>query len=358
MASGCYVGALRWDAWYSAASGEPAVQTARTLSHPSHTSRAPIHLIEGTNGRITFDLTTAQLQAALDAECIAAQAGGLSYWAFLMYGSASTGYIRPDLNTGMMAGLKYYRTSAENTRIKWCLMQQADLMGTTGNYAAAVTEMVGWMLESNYQRVLTNRPLMYIYGLTTGIATRWAGNNANFKVMLDAVRAGVIAGGAGDPYIVGMEGTDTTIATAIGCDAISNYISTIPAGPAAYTALDTSARAYWATLLATGKKVVPIVMCGWNPAPRQDRPQTWNAASADYRPHIGTNTHITLPTTTELATHFQAAVDYVNAHPTECNSKAIIAYAWNEHDEGGWLGKTVGDPTGARLTAIQPVIAF
>lgn len=356
MPSNCIVGATRWDAWYFEVTDSPAVQTARALSPASYRSRAPKHALVA-NNRVRFSGVTGDVQAAIDAECIAAEAGALDYWAFLMYGGAATGYIRPDLNEPMMAGLKAYRTSPEKNRVKWCLMQQGDLMGTTGNYAGAVTEMVGWMLESNYQRVLTNRPLMYIYGLGGGITSRWAGSTANFKVMLDAVRAGVISGGAGDPYIVSMDGTSTANAIAVGCNAITSYIGTIPTGvPSSYATLDTTTRAYWATLAATGQKVVPIAMCGWNQAPRQERPQTWNAATA--RPYIKIDGNVTLPTNAELTTHFQAAVDYVNTgNPTACESKAILAYAWNEHDEGGWLAPTIGDPTGTRLAAIAPVIA-
>ena len=27
----------------------------------------------------------------------------------------------------------------------------------------------------------------------------------------------------------------------------------------------------------------------------------------------------------------------VHAHPDICETQVIIIYAWNEHDEGGWL---------------------
>jgi hypothetical protein len=31
---------------------------------------------------------------------------------------------------------------------------------------------------------------------------------------------------------------------------------------------------------------------------------------------------------------------FVRQHPTLCPANTVIVYAWNEHDEGGWLCPT------------------
>ncbi len=355
MPSNCIVGATRWDGWYSGDAGSVTDGNMLQLSLPAHRARAPLHATL-TNNRLRVAGGDPAVLTAINAECIAAQAGGLKYWPFLMYGSAATTYNAPDLDEPrkLMAGLKAYRASPENTRIKWCMMQQGDLMGGIYvPYATVVTQMTAWMLESNYQRVLTNRPVLYIYDIDTGIASRYSGSTANFTVMLDALRAAVIAGGAGDPYVVGMNST-TAACIAVGCDAISNYIGRIPAGvPATFASLTAASLSYWAELAATGLDVVPIVMTGWNTTPRIERP----GGGASYRPRIGTLAQVVLPTNVELAAAFQAAVDYVDANPSLCPARLINSYAWNEHSEGGWLNPTIGDPSGTRLAAIAPVIA-
>jgi hypothetical protein len=37
-------------------------------------------------------------------------------------------------------------------------------------------------------------------------------------------------------------------------------------------------------------------------------------------------------------------MDFVAAHPKDCEAQAIIMYSWNEHSEGGGLCPTMGKP--------------
>jgi len=49
----------------------------------------------------------------------------------------------------------------------------------------------------------------------------------------------------------------------------------------------------------------------------------------------------------------------VHAHPDICETQVIIIYAWNEHDEGGWLVVTwqkEGSADNRRLEAIWSVL--
>jgi hypothetical protein len=45
-------------------------------------------------------------------------------------------------------------------------------------------------------------------------------------------------------------------------------------------------------------------------------------------------------------------VKWVKTHPDSAPSKAILIYAWNENDEGGWLVPTRGDGE-SRLQALS-----
>jgi len=48
-------------------------------------------------------------------------------------------------------------------------------------------------------------------------------------------------------------------------------------------------------------------------------------------------------------------LDWLVAYPEAAEPNAVLIYAWNEFDEGGWLAPTLGDGT-ARLDAIAKVL--
>jgi hypothetical protein len=340
MASGKLFGAIRWDFWYSMVGA--CLSTARNLGNSLYRSRAPFFTTEVSSNNILF----APTQAHMDAEINFAVQGGLSYWAFLLYSRV----YQPE----GMQGYDLYQSSAIKNNIKWCQIRWTGLWGQTGNFATEVAEAVAMCQQSNYQKVLSGRPLVYVYYDQKELTNRWT-NDANFKVALDAFRAACISAGLANPYIVLMWGAGST-KTALGADALSNYNSTIPAvvNPT-YGALDTQAQGYWEELRVSGGKVVPICMAGWNKTPRIDRPVPWDSGQ---RPFFRANMTVTPPTNAELTSHLAAAVAYMNANPSACESNAALIYAWNEFDEGGWLCPTLGDPTGSRLNAIKSTIEF
>lgn len=345
--------AIRWDAYYSAAVGAPAVATLAGLSDPDYQSRAPFFATQRGTGLLRYDYT----QATMDQEITAALAGNVKCWAFLRY------ITREVSEPGMENGLALYQSSTNRGAMKWASMDQSNTLGSTGAYATQVARLVAEMGQAHYQTVGANRPLFFLYNLASDLAARWGGSNANLKTALDAIRSGAIAAGRGNPYIVLVNSGATssaTIKTALGCDAISDYAGPVPDTlGAAYSTLDTAVQAYWAAYAALAE-TVPICTLGWSRAPRIQRPVPWERTSQ--RPYFGLRRSF-LPTSSELAAHVQAAVAFVDAHPTECPERVILAYAWNEHDEGGWLCPTRGDPPtgpqpgGARLAALAPVLA-
>ena len=50
--------------------------------------------------------------------------------------------------------------------------------------------------------------------------------------------------------------------------------------------------------------------------------------------------YIAPPSGNELAQHFQAAFQFVRNNRSLCPERLVLAYAWDEYDEGGWLGPT------------------
>jgi hypothetical protein len=345
MASTCHFGAIRWDAWY--ADTGPAVSTRRSLGPTQYQDRAPFFsTILSTN-----DIAYAPTEATMTQEINAAVAGGLSYWAFLLYDRA---YADKD----MMAGYDLFQANPNKSLMKWCQIRNTDMWGSTGNYATQVAEALAMCQQTNYMKVDTTRPLVYIYGATA--SSNFGGSDVNFKAAIDAFRAACTGAGLGDPYIVVLGGAASAghaAKTAWGCNAISNYISSFAydACPSTYLKLDTDAQAFWASCAATGSETVPICMLGWDSSPRKKRPVTW---APTQRPYNYAVRNFAKATNGELVTHLTAAVDYIDANAVACPQRVALMYAWNEFDEGGWLCPTIGDPTGSRLTAIKSVIEF
>ena len=61
----------------------------------------------------------------------------------------------------------------------------------------------------------------------------------------------------------------------------------------------------------------------------------------------------------ELAAHVRAALEWTKANRDLNPANAVIIYAWNEHDEGGWLQPTLGadgKPNNARIKALEQVL--
>jgi hypothetical protein len=336
-------GAIRWDAWYAEAA--PAADARRSLSPAAFQYRAPWfanvypadNLIDLAGGR----------QVVMDLEIQYAAAAGLSYWAFDQYSPASTSV--------MMNAWRLYQNSSYNNTLNWCMLAVSDsLFGSTGNYTTQINQYVAWFQQTNYQKVLSNRPLLYLFFTTL---TSFGGLSANFAAMISDLRTACTNAGLGSPYIVVMNGNGPVTMSAIGADAKSGYIGPIPTGAGMpYAGLASSVQAWWPTLAASAS-MIPIAQFGWDVRPRIQNPPSWEL------PY--TNTSWTAPgTVAQLASHLQAAVNFVKANPAACPANAIIIYSWTECDEGGGsLIPTIGDPpTGpppalnGLLSKLQPIL--
>lgn len=340
-------GAIRWDAWYSQI-GAP-LGTRRALSAPLYQFRAPFFSVRKSARNIVFQAT----QDTMDQEILFAKNNGLHHWAFLHYGGIDL--AQPYYNREMMRGWDLYQTSTIRSQMPYCWMMGND---TLANYSQTLSK---WqqqadlivdqhMSRADYAKVLTNRPLLYIYWASDSYVTSWwQGNIANMKTCLDYIRNRAVNAGLGNPYIVVTRFTSDTIRADLGADATTGYISRIPGGlDKTYASLDLEARATWAEQVSKSPEAVPICMMGWNTNPR--------VARGDNRPYFGLRRVHAVATNAELATHLQACVDFINANPVKCAARTALIYAWNENDEGGWLVPTLGDPTGTRLQTLRTIM--
>lgn len=323
------LGAIRWDAQWSRAAGAPALVEEQTLSQPDWQHMAAPHAVNVRADRIQWDVT----QARMDTEIGYANALGANfYWAFLMY---STGLADAPTSVGMDGALDLYISSSAKGTLKWCMIQQPANMGSTGDFTDEVTTMTALMVRSDYKRVLTDRPLLYIYAPSAAVGVNWSGNAA-FATMITALRAAVTGAGAGDPYIVTMQTFGGTAAeafrVAVGADAVTLYATGAQKRNARpYSELATYAATFW-TDMNTAAAQVPLAMSGWDRRPREARPGPWEPS---YLPKMGSTGWYERASNAELAAHIAALKAFVAANPTDCPSETALVYSWNEFSEGG-----------------------
>jgi hypothetical protein len=335
----------RFDAYYTM-TGTPLTM-ANALRLPAYQFRAPNHAV--ISGR---SVTLGASQAIMDAEILAAKAGGLSAWSFYFFGrNPGDAQYSPE----MMIAFDLYQSSSIKVQMPWCAMYPLAQLGSPGNYSAQVAQLVTYMQQPHYFKLTGNRPVLYLYW-TTGNFSWWGNDYVALKAAVDSVRSSAQAAGLGNPYVIVTNGAETAAYTGVGADAISAYNPPYPTTlKATYASLDATARAWWDTLKATGVPIVPCATAGWDRRPIIATPVSGQFTTQ--RPGVGLLQYCATATNAELQAHFKAAADYVTNNAAACPAGLVHIYAWNEHTEGGWLCPTKGDPNGGRLAALAAAIA-
>lgn len=330
------VGAIRWDAWHGAAS-TVGLAVERSLGPAQWHHRLPFF------GRVVGPEAVearGNTQAVVDREIDYAADAGIDYWAFVTY----------DLAAPMSDGLKLYLASDRRERIAFCHIVEAGRLGPA-TLDEWVTRLLGSWAEPTYQRVLDGRPLLYLFQpdhlVAPGRFESWAAARAGIDRLREAARAA----GVGEPYVVGQvwspaAGADQ--ARQLGLDALGAYAANAGGRGASYAELATGAEGRWDQLAATGLPVVPLVTSGWDRRPRVINPVPWEGPRGDLAEYYEA------PTPAELAAHLRRGLDWCDRHEA-AQARAVLIYAWNEFDEGGWLCPTLAEGT-ARLDAIREVL--
>jgi len=340
------VGALRWDAWYGTGGVVQAVE--RSLGQPKYHFRLPwfARLLGGDKVSINGDSA-----GIMEREIAYAARAGLNYWAFLNYWQES-----PDLGIG----LKRYLAASDKKGVRYCLLEEGGRLDRIG--AKAWGSLVEHFRSSDYQTVLGGRPLLFVY-IKPRVLTRadW-----------DELRRQTVAAGLMTPYLVLMGWNleqDAKDRAELGFDALSAY-----ARGGAYS-MEQPSYAEQGRLLKERlwdeweRRRIPCVTlasAGWDTRPRNERPPEWikdlkvqpapdPAPFEQQRPLVDSVTG----TPGQVAVHIFEAVQWTRAHRDINPSNAVIVYAWNEHDEGGWLQPTLGAdgfPDEARIEALEKVL--
>jgi hypothetical protein len=314
------VGAIRWDGWFQ---GNP---WQRNLDPKQWHDRVPFYGKVISENRVEV---CGDSQVAMDQEITYAKAAGLDYWAFLHYHPASW-----DGADKYNYGLRRYLASHRKADVGFCVIIYPVGNGHWAEQADFVAKVVQ---EPSYQKVAGGRPLVYLLTWGEGAMPEdvW-GATEKARAAIDLLRKKMQATGQRNPYVV-VQGMDAQRSARyvdqLGLDAISSYANWTGGG---YADLAAENRKFWETCQATGKQVVPLLSVGWDPRPRKEPggPQ---------------------PTPKELQDHVRGALDWVTKHREATPAQTIIANAWNEFDEGGWLVPTHAEGT-ARLDAIRDAL--
>ncbi|HUJ19278.1 MAG TPA: hypothetical protein VL197_14940 [Nitrospirota bacterium] len=320
------IGAIRWDAWMGD-SDWAGVQVDKDLG-PNHWHyRLPFYAIEISADQVSIIANT---QAVIDQEIAYARNAGINYFAYVLYHNSDR------LLAGEETALNLYFSSAHKNDINFCFI--LDGVALSAMTATNIDWIGAKFQDPGYQKVLTNRPLVYVFG-DTGAPPD-----------LTPLVTGAQAAGLGAPYFVDMQGNMTSPPP----DAYSNYsINGGSSTGAPFTDLMSLARGTW----MGHDKGVPLVSAGWDGRPRIENPVSW--AQTNWY----TNWYLEA-TPQQIATELSTAVTDVKNNPAQFEANTILIYAWNEFDEGGWicpglatgLGATPTYEGAVRLNAIAQVL--
>lgn len=321
------IGAIRWDGWFE---GNP---WQKNLASPQWHYRLPFY---ATTSETNGVQVCADAQAVMDREIAFAKAGGISYWAFCYYHPKSWPQAE-----AYNYGWRRYLKSAHKKDLNFCLLLQGGAhLGPAEEWGTTVAQFVELFREPVYQRVCEGRPLLYVFAcehLIPHFGSAEAARNA-----FQQLREASLKAGTGDPYIVAqiwLHQTDADFLKAVQFDALGAYSAHGDTGSGeAHESLTKMNLCYWERFKTTGRNVVPLVNAGWDGRPR-NYPGNWYEQA---RPE-------------QVAESVKRAFTWIAENPTTVPARTVLVYAWNEHDEGGWICPTRQEGP-ARLDAIRAMI--
>lgn len=299
------VGAIRWDAWYGHDGVERSVisEVEKTLSPKEFHFRAPFFAEVTEEGGIIIPEYT---QEIFDEEMEYAIEAGIDYFAFYWYEDA------------MQTARKLYQTSKYNDKVKMCIM-----FGGGNGSIEQHQEMAKLLKEDYYMTVLNGRPLMY-YDCTYESAKNQI---AYYRGLCEKL-------GIPEPYVVCLKANSGEI-NLPGVDAIGDYAISNQSLNMSFSELASNAKKKWMSYQRGTAQYVPLVTTGYNLLPRYKNQVYWMTVETDKVADCAT--------AEEIGAHLTSALEYMQDVDVKEKTKinTVLMYAWNEHDEGGWICPTL-----------------
>lgn len=337
------VGAIRWDGWYGEGNVVKALEAS--LGQRKYHFRLPwfARVIDEDKVSINGDS-----KAVFEQEIAYASQAGLKFWGFVDYW---------DEAPGMSIALNRYLATNDKKGIRYCLVEEGSRLDKFGD--DGWERLVEHFRHPDYQTVLDGRPLVFVFGKPTKLG----------KAEWDELKRKTIAEGLKAPYLVLMDEKAEADRVTLGFDAVSKYAASgkgYTTDPVSYAKLTSYhvRQEMWEKWKKEGTPCVTFATAGWDTRPRQERPPPWCSrvtATPDPTPPAKQKPLIDNVTATpdELATHLRDVMEWTKANREINPTGIILVYAWNEHDEGGWLQPTLGAdgrPNEGRIKALEKVL--
>jgi len=326
------VTAIRWDAWLNpslptfTAPGTKVTdyigaQMVRSLSPTQYHFRLPYFGIVENKDTVNFPDYT---QEIFDQELLYAKEAGIDYFTYCWYADKS----------GMDMARQFHTTSKYRDDVK-----MAAIWDITGTVIKDSATYINVLKQSYYQKIADDRPIIYVNSATT-----------QNILQLNKFRQACIAAGLKNPYLVGMGtfGYTPDLVKEQGLDALSDYAIS-GGGAKPYATLMQTAQSQWTKDTSSGVQYIPCVPTGWDRRPRIDHPVSWEPVTGA----VDKTAYIQTASAPEIATLLQDAINFNKANVDKTNTNNIIIYAWNEHDEGGWLCPTIIDDDGDGMPQLR-----
>ena len=129
-----------------------------------------------------------------------------------------------------------------------------------------------------------------------------------------------------------------------GVEGLSAYTSEQP-GITEYAQLSAAVLEENESRRQTGLPVIPLYSVGWDPSPRVERPCPWYAY-----PDVP---YMRPATETELLQGAKDLTEWIRTKAKDAFLNHILAFAWNEFEEGGVICPVIGENGGIDLTRTQ-----
>jgi len=332
------VGAIRWDAWYGEGQHVQAVE--RSLGPRKFHFRLPFFARVLADDKVKID---GNAPGIMEKEIAYAANAGLNYWAFVDYGDKGD----------LIIARRRYAAARDKHGLRFCFIEESGRVDAQG--VQAWPRLVSFFQDPNYQTVLEGRPLLFVFGCPKKVGRK------EFQTLGDAA----LAAGGKRPYLVLMgfdPQRDAQDMQALGFDAVSAYAAggQYEGEMWSYARLTDHVRNhYWDVCHRYRIPTITFVTTGWDTRPRLEHPVPWIPGTVRLDPTPAAEQKPLVDDVTakpaELAKHLQEALEWTRNHRALNPAHAILMYAWNENDEGGWLIPTLGEGT-ARLEALANVL--
>lgn len=324
------LGAIRWDNWAGSGHDRDADATVACMSPAKWHGRVPFCGKVLNETAVDFRCATRE---AMEQELGFAKRAGIDYWAFVQYSNSS----------GLSLALGNY-LAVEPRSVNFSIIIDGNTLpkdaATTGpSWEAFLARYDGYFARSDYETVL-GKPLVFWF-MSKGQATSKFGSVEKFRMFADAWAAA----SAKEPYFVLMEGYDSDYVKAVGMPSRSAYALGDGLINGTFEKQRSQCLDRWNMWACEGNDVLPLAALGWDPRPRANGCAPWTPSGEG-------DSWTQAPTPADVVGAIQDAIGWACGHSSESATRHILAYAWNENSEGGWLVPTLGEGD-ARIKALE-----